>query len=113
MIMLSRVTYGGSSLTREMSARTSGALTLMKRGEEARRASWKCTSSTEERGLLELPASACDCTCSQMRCTVCPAACLSPDHLISAVTAAGAPTLCPGLGGMISATQFACMRSMR
>ncbi len=61
-------------------------------------------------GLLALPASACARTCSQARCTVCAAACLSPDHLTSAVTAAGSPAdSVREWGGTISATQLACM----
>ncbi len=95
-------------LTREMSARTSGALMLTKRGEDARSASRKCASATEEPWLPALLPPACACTCSQARCTACAAGWVSPAHLMRAVSAGGLSLAGVTADGPISTTQLAC-----
>ena len=100
-------------LTREMSARTSGALMLMNSGEDPSSASWKCTSSSEDARSPEAPSAAPmrARTCSQACRTLCAPACLAPAQRTSAVTAGRPSPLRVAAGGTISSTQLACTPS--
>lgn len=103
-------------LTREMSARTSGALMLMNSGEDPRSASWKCTSSSEDARSPVRPEAPSAVpirarTCSQACCTLCGPACLAPAQRTSAVTAGRPSPLRVAAGGTISSTQLACTTS--